>query len=530
MREQETSFIRGTVVLTAAALVTRILGFFGSILLARYLGPEGIGLLMMAHPLVPMLITLTSLGLPVAISKLVAEAEALGDTAKVRRIVQVSLMMTISISIVLTLGVFIGAKPIAALILADQRAYYAMLAIVPIAPIVAVSAVLKGYFRGKQNMKPLAVSDVIENTVQIGLIAALVQVLLPYGIEYAAAGAMLCTVLGECSGLAYLSLMYTLHRRKSAHKRQSPALSAQLRDTQSQHETDLAPSSFREKKRTLLELLQIGLPFTGQGFIDSIYRAIKPALIIKSLAIAGIGTAVATKQYGLLVGYAFPLLVFPTFIMHSLSTALIPSISEASAGNNPKLIHERMEQAIRLAFMIGAPCTLTLYLWAEPLTIVVYNEPEAGRLLKLLAPFFLLHYFEAPLHAILLGIGRVRTVMWNFIMSTLLQSIAMFIFGSEWGIYGVAAGINFGLCLILLLNFIALAKQIGFAIELRPYAKMSLSLLFMGICGQGAYAFLQNEGYALQWALIVSVTVAFLIYAMSLTATRLLTRSFGRDL
>ncbi|MCS7464392.1 stage V sporulation protein B [Paenibacillus doosanensis] len=500
MDKQQSSFVRGTFILTAAAFITRILGFLGSIVLARFLGPEGIGLLMMAHPLVPMMITLTSLGLPVAISKLVAEAEAQRDAAKVKRILQVSLSLTVTISIVLTLGTFIGAKWIASFVLADQRAYYAMLAIIPIAPLVAISSVLKGYFRGKQNMTPIAVSDVIENIVHILLIMGLVQLLLPYGIEYAAAGAMICTVMGECSSLLFLLLMYMLHKRKHG---------GQIADG----------SPLPDKKRTLYELLNIGLPSTGQGFINSIYRAFKPTLVIKSLAIAGIGTAVATKQYGLLVGYAFPLLVFPTFIMHSLSTALIPSISEANASNNQRLIHQRIDQAIQLAFIIGAPCTILLYMWAIPLTTTLYHAPEAGNLLKLLAPFFLLHYFEDPLHAILLGIGRVKTVMWNFIMSTLLQAIAMFILGSKWGIYGVATGINFGVCIITMLNFLSVSTYVGFSLDVRHYLKTILCLITMAFCGQGAYAFLSQSGFSLPWAVTGAITVSILTYLLSLMAT-----------
>ncbi|TDF95059.1 stage V sporulation protein B [Paenibacillus piri] len=500
MSMQPSSFVRGTFILAAAAFVTRILGFLNSIILARYLGPEGIGLLMMAQPLVPMLITLTSLGLPVAISKLVAEAEAQGDPGKVKRILQVSLSVTITISVVLTLATLIGAEYFSSLILADQRAYYAMLAIIPITPLVAVSSVLKGYFRGKQNMKPIAISDVIENIVYIVLIMSLIQLLLPRGIEYAAAGAMAFTVIGEGSGLLYLALMYALHRKKSSRQR-------------------IDAERLPGKKQTMYELLHIGLPTTGQGFIHSIYRAIKPALVIKSLAIAGIGTAVATKQYGLLVGYAFPLLVFPTFIMHSLSTALIPSISEALAANNRKLIHQRIDQAIRLAFMIGAPCTIILYMWAVPLTTVLYHSPEAGIILKMLAPFFLLHYFEDPLHAVLLGIGKVRTVMWNFIMSTLLQAVAIFIFGSEWGIYGVATGINFGICLITMMNFLAISKFIGFSLDMRHYVKTVICLALMVICGQGTYTYMSHTGFAALWVILSSVGVSLLSYGMSLLLT-----------
>src|SRR4051794_10452137 len=122
--------------------------------------------------------------------------------------------------------------------------------------------------------------------------------------------------------------------------------------------------------------------------------------------------------------------------MHSLSSALIPAISEAQAYNNRSLIHHRLDGAMRIALMIGAPCTVILYAWAIPLTTVIYQTPEAGKFLKLLAPIFILQYFESPLHGVLLGLGKVKTVMRNFIASTLFKAAAIFILGMKMGMHG----------------------------------------------------------------------------------------------
>ena len=201
MSQHGQSFMRGTLVLSVAAFINRILGFISGMYIARVLGAEGIGILMMAHPLVPLVITITELGLPVAISKLVAEAHARGERMKVRRILHVSLAVTGFLSVALTTVSLLGSEWIASILLSDQRAYYAMLAITPIAPIVAVSAVLKGYFRGMQQMKTIAASDVLEHTVQIACVLALVHLLLPYGVAYAAAGAMAASVVSEAISL-----------------------------------------------------------------------------------------------------------------------------------------------------------------------------------------------------------------------------------------------------------------------------------------------------------------------------------------
>ncbi|TNJ63481.1 stage V sporulation protein B [Paenibacillus hemerocallicola] len=499
---QKQSFVRGTFILTAASLTTRILGFVSGIFLARSLGAEGIGLLMMAHPLVPLVITLTELGLPVAISKLVAEADVKGDKLKEKRILAVSLVITGTLSIILTLLALLGSKYIAALFLTDQRAYYAMLAITPIAPIVAISAVLKGYFRGKQHMMSIALSDVFEHIAHIACMLALVQLLLPYGIEYAAAGAMVGAVVGEGVGLLYLVTKYKWNGRNDG-----------LRQKASEH------LRHGNGKRTFAELMRMGLPTTGLGFVHSIYSAFQPMLITKSLALFGLGTAMATKQYGLLVGYAFPLLVFPSFITHSLSTALIPAVSEAMANRNGMDVHRRMDQAMRIALFVGAPATVILYIWATPLTTLLYNAPEAGPLLRLLAPVFFLHYFEAPLHAVLLGLGKAGTTMWNYIAMTIMKAAAIYFMGSQFGITGVVLGMNFGICFITLLNFFSISSLIGFYLDLRRFVKVALCMAAMAFAGQSAYSYAQHIGMQPLWSLLGSIGIALAAFLLSLVLT-----------
>jgi len=494
------SFLRGTFVLSVAAFINRILGFVSGMFVARMLGAEGIGLLMMAQPLVPLVITITELGLPVAISKLVAEADVRGDHMKVKRILYVSLTVTGILSVSFTTGSLLASEWIASILLPDQRAYYAMLAVTPIAPIIAVSAVLKGYFRGKQQMKTIAFSDVLENTVQMAFVLLLVHLLLPYGIAYAAAGAMTAAVISEATSLTFLLINFKLYGLKRM-----------------QGET--VRSHLKQGKRTLFELLQIGLPTTGNGVVHSLYNAFQPLLITSSLALAGVGTAVATKQFGMLAGYAFPLLFLPSFVTHSLTTALVPAISEAAAKKNGLLVHERMDQAMRLGLLIGAPSTVILFEWATPLTTLIYNSPDAGPLLKILAPMFFLHYFDAPLHAILLGLGRAKIALLNYMASTAFKVLAIFVFGGEFGIAGVAFGMGFGFVVMTLLNFIAISSIIGFYIDIRQYVKVGICMVVMAICGQITFRYMAASGIPLFWSVIISIGFALIVYFASLILT-----------
>src|SRR5699024_4548558 len=191
------------------------------------------------------------------------------------------------------------------------------------------TAVLRGYFQGLQNMKPQSYAQVIEQIVRIGTISLFVHLLMPYGLEYAVIGAILSVIAGELVSLLFL-LSYFRSNKKGLRNR-----------------FFLTLKSFHQ---TAHSLLSIAIPSTGSRLINSLSNFLEPILVAQSLAFAGFSTKMATKQYGLLTGYATPLLMFPTFITHALGTALIPNISEADARRQHVTIHYRINQAIRISF------------------------------------------------------------------------------------------------------------------------------------------------------------------------------------
>lgn len=495
------TFIQGTIILILAGLITKILGFVNKIVMARILGPEGIGLYMMAVPILILVITLTRLGLPVAISKLVAEADTIGDHARIKRILVVSLAITGFLSVIFTIGTIAGAKVLSSIFLTDQRAYYPLIAITPIVPIVAISSVIKGYFQGKQNMKPSAYSQVIEQVVRISLVAFLATLLLPYGLEYAAAGAMISVIIGEGAALLYLFTTFEMRKGKSFR----------IRKGFFKHVS--------KGKETLKDLLRIGLPTTGSGLIGSVSWTLEAIIVAQSLALAGVTTAVATAQYGLLSGYAIPLVMLPMFITYSLSVTLVPAVSEAAARQDFRLIHRRVYQAIRIALIFGAPSTVIMYVFAVPLTDTIYHTPEAGRFLQILAPFFLLLYFQGPLQATLQGLDKANVAMMNTLFGAVIKTIAIFLLASqpELGINGAAMAINIGVVLVTMLHFFSIVKIVSFELHMVDFIKVGIAMFIMAYGGKMTLLKLVEQyDIALLWALLAAICFSVILYFVSL--------------
>lgn len=486
-------FLKGTFILLIAGLVTRVLGFINRIVIARFIGEEGVGLYMMAFPTLILVVTITQLGLPVAISKHIAEAEAKGDFAKTKKILVVSLATTITLSIVFTPALIFLAPYLSQTLFTDPRTHLPLLAIAPIVPIVAVSSVLRGYFQGRQNMKPSAISQVIEQLVRITLIAVLTRTFLPYGIEYAAAAAMVASVIGELVSLLYLMTAFKLRKK------------FRLRKNFFQY--------VHSGKSTFSELMSIALPTTGSRMIGSVAWFFEPIVVAHSLALAGVAAVAATKQYGALTGFAMPLLLLPSFITYSLSTSLVPAISEANTNKNMKVIEHLLQQSLRFSLLTGGLAVVVLYVLAEPLMTLMYGTANGSQFIKLMAPFFLFYYFQGPLQAVLQALDLARAAMINSLIGNIAKTAVIFLLASQpaFGINGAALGMVMGIVLITLLHFATMVKAVSFTFYVMDYVKLFAVIGISGIIGFALLARI-DEGVSLVMRVLISASAMTAFY------------------
>ncbi|MDL5041154.1 stage V sporulation protein B [Heyndrickxia coagulans] len=499
-------FLRGTIILLAAGFVTRVLGFINRIVIARSLGETGVGLHQMAFPTLTLVITVTQLGLPVAISKCIAEADAVGDRVKIKKILVISLTVTISLSAVFTPGLILLAPYLADHLFTDPRVYYPLAAITPIIPIVAVSAVLRGYFQGKQNMKPFAVSQVIEQSVRIMLIAFFANLLLPYGIEYAAAGVMFASILGELSSLLYMFTMFKLKKQIRVRKHFFKAV--------------------KSGKDTFYELMRVAVPTVWSRLIGNFSWFLEPIVVSHCLALAGVASHLATKQYGSLTGFAMPLLMLPSFVTVSLSTALVPAISEANSRKNARLVEHRLQQALRFSLLTGGISVVILYVFAEPLMQAMYGTANGAQFIKIMAPFFIFQACQAPLQAALQAMDLAKAAMINSIIGAVVKLGTIFVLASrpEFGINGAAIGIMAGMVLVTFLHFATVLKKIQFTLYVHDWAKLLAVSVVSGAFGHWWFTGIMAQDASFL-RLLAGICLTVAVYALLLVMTKLIRRS-----
>lgn len=500
------TFIKGSVMLIAAGAIVKILGFVNKIIVVRIIGTEGYGLFTMAFPTLLLTVTLTQFGLPVAISKMVSEAEALGDRHKIKRILVISLTITGILSFIFTTAMIWLIPLLVETVFTDQRVMYPLLAIAPIVPIVALSSVLRGYFQGRQNMAPYAVSQIIEQGLRIVFSVLLATVLIPYGIAFAAAGAISANVLGELGSLAYMFAMFK--KKKKIRIRQGFV------------------QYLKGGRSTFRDLMRIGLPATGSRMIGSISFFFEPIIIVQSLAIAGVSSSLATKQYGELEGLVLPLLTLPTFITYALSVSLVPTISEAAARKQYQTIHSRLNQALKIAMITGGISVVVSFVFAWPLMELMYGAGHASIYVKLMAPFFFIFFFQGPLQAALQALNKARAAMFNTIFGTIIKIAAIFTLATrpELGITGAALAFTMNAVLVTLLHFATVVKTIGFTLIIRDYAKG-----FFCIAITAGFAAILHKYALLPLDLLprtgLQIVIVGLIYVLLIILSGLITRT-----
>ncbi|NEW04530.1 stage V sporulation protein B [Paenibacillus sp. SYP-B3998] len=500
------SFIRGTMILLVAGILNRILGFIPRITLPRVIGAEGIGLYHMGWPFLSVILTIVTGGIPIAIAKLIAEAEAERSEARIRSILRISLLLTISLSLIFTVVCVAGASWITSHLLTDSRVYYTFLCMSPMIPIIGISAVYRGYFQGRQNMIPTASSQIVETLIRIVMVLICSYVMIPYGIEYAAAGAMVGVLAGEIAGLLVLAIHF-----KHSKNQSPPAAKIQI-----------VTNKIGGRLSNLWRILRISIPVTGSKLIGASSYLLESILIAQSLAIAGISTSLATAQYGALQGMIIPIILLPSALTMSLSVSLVPSLSEAAARKDTKSIHMRLHQALRLALVTGAPFAVLMFVLAEPICTFMYNKPDVSILLKMMAPVALFIYFQAPLQSALQALNKPGAALINTLIGSTIKLILIYWLASkpEMGIRGAVFAINVNIVLVTLLHWNSVVRLLKFRMQGSDLAKIVAAMALSGLC---SYAVMYTPWSPAEWLrFTASCIIGFIMYLLFIILFRLI--------
>ena len=495
-------FLKGTMILTISSIIVKVIGSLNWIILSRVLGGEGIGLYQMGFPIYLMAITVSSAGVPVAISIITSEKLANKDYRGAKRVFNVSLRLLLISGLIFSSALFFGADfLINQHIIRDSRAYYSIIALAPAVFFVTFLASFRGYLQGWQIMTPTATSEVVEQLVRVITMLVFADLFMPYGLAYAAGGASMGAGAGAFCALLVLMWFYRRLKRR-LHE-----------EIEAQDDSIPQESAGHIIKR----LLKLALPVSLTSLMLPIGANLDLLIVPQRLEVAGFDVRHATELFGYLTGMAVPLVNLATIFTAAMTISLVPSISESRTLERFDAIRDKIRLAFRVAMIITFPCFMGLFFLAEKVAALIYNAPGAAGAIQTMSVGILFLGMHQISTGILQGLGKTAIPVINMILACLVKV------GMSWwltaipllGIKGasMATVADFAVAAIINMGFIY--KYTGFTFSLGSLLK---PLLAAGVMGAVIYAVLGSTEQLGMWCVLFAMVAAVPSYALALLA------------
>ena len=495
-------FLKGTMILTISSIIVKVIGSLNWIILSRVLGGEGIGLYQMGFPIYLMAITVSSAGVPVAISIITSEKLANKDYRGAKRVFNVSLRLLLVSGLIFSSALLFGADfLINQHIIRDARAYYSIIALAPAVFFVTFLASFRGYLQGWQIMTPTATSEVVEQLVRVITMLVFADLFMPYGLAYAAGGASMGAGAGAFCALLVLMWFYRRLKRR---------LHAEI-----EAQDDSIPQE--SASHIIKRLLKLALPVSLTSLMLPIGANLDLLIVPQRLEVAGFDVRHATELFGYLTGMAVPLVNLAAIFTAAMTISLVPSISESRTLGHFNAIQEKIRIAFRVAMIITFPCFMGLFFLAEKVAALIYNAPGAAGAIQTMSVGILFLGMHQISTGILQGLGKTAIPVINMLLACLVKVVI-----SWWltaipylGIKGasLATVADFAVAAIINMGFIY--KYTGFTLSMGSLLK---PLLASGVMGAAIYAVLALTEQLGMWCVLFAMVVAVPAYALALIA------------
>jgi PST family polysaccharide transporter len=381
-QEQQKTALKGAFVLTVAALITKVLSAFYRIPYQNISGDIGFYIYQQVYPLYGIVLALSTYGYPVAISKLIAENKQKQEM----HILRLSFYFLTFVGFTGFCFLYFGASFLAKM-MGDRQLTLLIRTVSFSFLLLPFTSTLRGYFQGKNNMLPTAISQVAEQTVRVVVILTFSYVLLTSGstVYEAGAGAMFGSLLGGFAALFVLAA-YWLRKKPSAIRTNSSF-------------------SSEERKRVLFFLAIQGMTICLSNMVLIFIQFVDSLSLLPLLQAEGLGNA--AKILKGIYDRGQPLIQLGTVVATSFSLALVPALSSDQINGNELLIREKVHLTLRIAFVVGLGASVGLICLIKPTNIMLFKDASGMVELTILSCSIVFTSLTLTLIAILQGLGYV---------------------------------------------------------------------------------------------------------------------------
>lgn len=499
--------MQGVVVLMFSQVIIKIVGLIYKLYLTNKqgFGDRGNAIYSSAFQIYALFLTISSVGVPNSISKMVSSKVALGDNKGAYRIFKIAFALFGIIGFIGSSILFLNAEKICNNYLQIPEAKLALMALAPSVFLVSIESVLKGYFNGRENISVTANSQSFEQVFKTLLTIIIVEnigKISKNNTVVMAAGATLATTLATLFALMYL-YKYFISRKKQVWQ-------------------EVVASSYNKKEsvsKIVKNILFVAIPISLSALFSVCTKTIDAMTVVRILK-NSIGEIEATNQYGILSGKIDTLIALPFSFNIAFATALVPAISSAIAKKQKNIVEKRIEFSILVTILIGIPCTIYMIMFSNDILHILFpNATKGAEMLQLSALTIIFVVLIQTINGALQGLGKVNVPVIAFALGGIIKLVLNLILIPIYkiGIYGaIISSIISDIC-IFFICFVALKKSLRNKISIKKFViKPVISSIIMTFFSYTIYTVLQSQIQNRIILLLASVIIGLISYIISI--------------
>ena len=511
MAIKKQSFMKGVFVIMGSQILIKVLGFIYRIIQTNIpqFSDVGNSYYGSGYQVYTFILAIATMGIPNTISKLVSEKITLGDRRGAHKIFKTAFLVFVSIATVFALSLFFGAEFISNTILNNPGVKYTLMALSPAIIFVSMSAVLRGYFIGMENVSEYSKAQIIEQVINCVFSVIFVLMLVGNSPEIMAAGSTLATTVATSTAFLYLVRYY----RKNRDEIWREINKAQQFATES-------------RKKIAKKLISYAVPISFGSVVSALSGLIDVVTVVNGLQKYGYDIVTANAKYGILSGKVDILLAVPLSINVAFSVALVPFISSAIARHRKDEALSKIKYSLKISSLIALPCTFGLFVLATPIFQMIFpNAPEGAYLLQIECWLLFFSVVCQTITGALQGIGKLAVPGFAMLAGTVVKYILNVIFIPIYGeVVPAITSIVFS-ATACIISAIVLFKALKVRMPLKEVIlKPFIASALMGLSVFASYKLFITLSLGNTISTLISICIGVIVYAIFVIILKILNK------
>ena len=400
-----------TFILLIGTTVVKILGLIIKILYTRAIGPIGVSLFSLITPAYSLMVTLASLGMPMAISKLVAI-----NKYRTKDIMSSSFYLILFSNVTMMLLFIIGSTFISSTLLHESKVKVLIIAASLAMPNMGLACIFKGYFYGKENPLPNMISNIIEQTIRLIFVIYFLPYFLSISTIHGITAFLLVTIITEASSIITFLLLLPKHPK-------------------------IRISDIKYNKKIALNIMDTSIPLVSSKIIANIAYFFEPIILTNTLLKVGYPSDYFMTEYGIFNGYSLSLMLLPAYVITTLSQLLIAPITRAYHQKNYLKFKKILHLSVIFSFLFGLITSLIIFIYRYPLLNLIYHNDLGSSYILPLVIYIPLYYIEIPLGIFMQAMDKSKKAFKIELVSLIIKLLSIYLLTHlKIGLYGLIIG------------------------------------------------------------------------------------------